>query len=220
MAGQRRSATDEENMKPKSTKSNYTTSPSAPSPTFGLRTDARGRILIDADEAQSLSVEVQLTIILFALAGRRYVADPRVFRDMQQRVVHLLDEEHGGIRADAPDFCKSPDVMAASEALRHRIHERSAQQHCVALFVAGIDSITTAAEIAELFDEWNVQHVHLAKSAGKYWAKVYLPPIEADAARDYYENRDAVIRGRKIRITKSVSPSTELPPPAGATEAS
>lgn len=213
--------TQKKNMKAKLNEKNYTTSPSPPSPTLGLRTDARGRILIDSQEAQNLPVETQLTIILFALAGRRYVASPGVFHDMHQRVVHLIDAEQGGVRAEFRSVYESAEAIAASQAHKDRLHERNAQQKCSFVFVGGLDESTTPAEIAELFDEWDVQHIHLGKSAGLIWAKAYLPPEQAEAACEYYENRDGVIRGRKIRITKSASSNSTKPPgPAGATEAS
>lgn len=207
-------------MKPKS-KPKYTTSPPPPSATLGLATDARGRILIGSETARSLSIEAQLTIILFALAGHRYVADPAVFREMYQRVAHLLDQEKGGIRADVSHVYNSPEAIAASHAQQDRIHEHEVQQTCSPVFVGGFDLRTTAAEIADLLGAWDVQHVHIGHSAGKVWAKAYLLPKEAEAACEYYENHDGVIRGRKLRITKSISSTrnSSAPAPAGGKDA-
>lgn len=200
----------------------YIMSPRPPGPTYGMPTNAKGDIIVEIDDLSGLTMEQQLAMVLSALAGTRYIVGRPAYGRMCQAVEELIDKEKGGIREDFSDEYACTDVIAASEAHRARINEQRIRECSTPIYLAGVPVDAEHHHIADLFSQWEIQHIHLGQSAtGTFagWVLVYFPPGQANQVLEYYENHEATICKRTVRVAKATRRAEAMVAPRQPEEA-
>lgn len=172
-----------------------------------MPTNAKGDVIVEIDDVSGLTTEQQLAMLLSALAGTRYIVGRTAYARMYQTIENLIDKGQGGIRSQFRDEYTSAEAVAASEAHRARINEQKVRERCTPIYVAGVPTNAKHHDIADLFSQSEVEHIHLGQSAvGTFagWALVYISLPDADQVVDYYQSHEALINNRPVRVAKAI----------------